>query len=87
MSNYNLVLSTIQAFVAILLEHRSSNKPLAMIEPYKYNARLEYSRKNGKGGLNDFWRWLIHAMWQGVLITIIVVHSTDGSYEDAGDET
>lgn len=40
-SNYNLVLSTIQAFVALTLEHRAYGQPLTMIDPEKYKMRLE----------------------------------------------
>ena len=81
-SSYNLVLSTIQAFVALLLEHRKYNQPLMMIEPHKYLARLEYSRDTGKGGLDEFWHWIVHASWHGSLITVFVMFGYECVFED-----
>ena len=80
-SSYNLVLSTLQAFVALTLEHRNLNQPLQMMEPVKYRQRLEYSQNKKLAGLNDFWRWIWSGFWQGAFIAIVVLGSFLSAHE------
>ena len=72
-SLYNLVLSTLQSMIAIMLEHRSLRENLPMMDPSHYAAGL-MSQDSGcqKKLLHDFSRWIFHAMMHGILITLIV---------------
>ena len=86
-SSYNLVLSTLQAFIALMLEHRAYGAKPTTIDSHKYKGWLQKRRERKVNGLNDFWRWIIHAIWHGTLITFVVFHSFDGTVEISVDET
>ena len=52
-----------------------------MVATHKFSAWLASIRYKGKGGLNDYWRWIGHAIMHGVIIGFFVMESCDGAYE------
>ena len=73
-SLYNLVLSTLQSMVAIMLEYRNHSNFLQMIEPETYSKGLVQANSGQqKKLLFDFNRWVRNAMWHGFTITMLTM--------------
>ena len=71
---YNLVLSTLQSMIALLLEHRNIKEELPMMDPKYYAIGLiSDSDGSSKQLLFEFRRWMFDAMWHGILMTFIIM--------------
>ena len=88
-SSYNLVLSTLQSLVAIMLEHRKFREELEMVSKEKYRATLTMQRGSM---LKYFWWWIFSGFVHGIVIALISLYcydlgmeSRDGSEEDVVD--
>ena len=57
-----------------------------MIASEKYRYWLQQRREKKLSVLNDFWRWILHAFWHGILITFIVFHGYDTTFEVSTDD-
>ena len=72
-SSYNLVLTTLQSLIAIILEHRKFREPVTPADPQQYIASLHMD-STSQLTFKKFWYWMASALIHGALIAIFCLY-------------